>query len=319
MPRPASLSPEILSTFVTVIRFEGDATRAAEELKINQPSMSKRLAFLQHSGRMLRKPWLERIGKTWHLTEEGRRVFSAVEALVYRYKLLSESLDQEGPSLVVGCGAAIAVRFARETLKLFRETYPNESVRISQLSARERVEGVANGSLDLAVVRMSETEILEIAHRPLHTEPLWDDPIVLVSANPNFFMGDDRPSPKTIANLPLILPEPGAPVRVEFDRRCREAGLGDRFNIICEIGPWSTLIEYVLDGHGVGLLPRSALDPSLDLHVRPLPTKLAPFNRWLAISRKRFGEDDFDLSPAGVAFLESMRLVAKKLDSEQAK
>ena len=84
MPRPPSISPELMTTFVTVVRTEGDATRAAELLNINQPSMSKRLAFLQHAGRILRRPWLERVGKTWRLTEEGRRVLPAVEELVHR-------------------------------------------------------------------------------------------------------------------------------------------------------------------------------------------------------------------------------------------
>ena len=74
MPRPPTLSPELLQTFVTVAETGGDAARAAEVLEINQPSMSKRLARLQHSGRGLKKPWLERVGKTWRLTEEGERV-----------------------------------------------------------------------------------------------------------------------------------------------------------------------------------------------------------------------------------------------------
>src|SRR4051794_34311542 len=82
MPRPPSISPELMTTFVTVVKSDGDATRAAELLNINQPSMSKRLAFLQHAGRILRRPWLERVGKSWHLTEEGRRGPPAVEELV---------------------------------------------------------------------------------------------------------------------------------------------------------------------------------------------------------------------------------------------
>src|SRR4051794_15015419 len=49
MPRPVSLSPELLQTFVEVIRHDGDAVAAAKTLGINQPSMSKRLAQLQHA------------------------------------------------------------------------------------------------------------------------------------------------------------------------------------------------------------------------------------------------------------------------------
>ncbi len=317
MPRPASLSPELLSTFVTIIRTEGDATLAAEILRINQPSMSKRLAFLQHAGRILRKPWIERVGKTWIITEEGRRVLPAAEELVHRYKLLAENIDEERPAVVLGCGATLAGNFVRKTLAAFRKEHPAESVRVSQRPARERVEGVANGSLDLAAVRMAEGEIWDIAHRPLHIETLWEDPLVLVAKTDSLFGdGEEKPTPKAVARLPLLVPPQGQPLRIEFDRRCREAGLGDRLNIIAEVGPAATLLEYVKDGQGVGLLPRSALPDSHKLVVRPLPAKLSPMMKWQAISRTKAGNDDLDLAPIGHAFLEAMRTAAAGMSAD---
>jgi DNA-binding transcriptional LysR family regulator len=318
MPRPASLSPELLSTFVTIVRTDGDATTAADILNINQPSMSKRLAFLQHAGRVLRRPWIERVGKTWKITEEGRRVLPAAEELVHRYKLLAESIEEERPGIVFGTGASLAVRFVRKTVKTFHEMFPGETVRISQRPARERVEGVANGSLDLAGVRMTDADILEIAHRPLHIETLWDDPLLLVAASNEAFAetGEERPTPKSVGRMPLIVPVAGSPLRIEFDRRCREAGLGDRLNIVAEVGPWSTALEYVRDGFGVGLLPRSALPETHDLIARPLPGKLAPLTKWQVICRKRSGEDELDLSPLGHGFLKAMRAMAKSVKAD---
>ena len=318
MPRPASLSPELLSTFVTIVRTEGDATLAAEILNINQPSMSKRLAFLQHAGRVLRKPWIERVGKTWIITEEGRRVLPAAEELVHRYKLLAESIEEDRPGIIFGTGASLAVRFVRQTLKAFHAALPGVTVRVSQRGARERVEGVANGSLDLAVVRMNDPDILDIAHRPLHIETLWDDPLMLVASTAEPFKesGDERPTPKSVSKMPLIVPEPGSPLRNEFDRKCREAGVGDSLNIVAEVGPWPTALEYVRDGFGAGLLPRSALPDNHGLVVRPLPAKLSPLSKWQAIARKRAGEDELDLSDAGQGFLSAMRVVAKSMKSE---
>lgn len=318
MPRPASLSPELLSTFVTIVRTEGDATLAAEILNINQPSMSKRLAFLQHAGRVLRKPWIERVGKTWIITEEGRRVLPAAEELVHRYKLLAESIEEDRPGIIFGTGASLAVRFVRQTLKAFHVALPGVTVRVSQRGARERVEGVANGSLDLAVVRMNDPDILDIAHRPLHIETLWDDPLMLVASTAEPFKesGDERPTPKSVSKMPLIVPEPGSPLRNEFDRKCREAGVGDSLNIVAEVGPWPTALEYVRDGFGAGLLPRSALPDNHGLVVRPLPPKLSPLSKWQAIARKRAGEDELDLSDAGQGFLSAMRVVAKSMKSE---
>ncbi len=47
MPRPSRLSLELLETFVALSEHEGDATHAAEQLGVNQPSVSKRLAAIR--------------------------------------------------------------------------------------------------------------------------------------------------------------------------------------------------------------------------------------------------------------------------------
>ena len=70
MPRSVSLSFEILETLVVLICAGGDASAAMKGLGINQPSMSKRLKYLQHAGPLLDRPWLVR-QEAWALTDEG--------------------------------------------------------------------------------------------------------------------------------------------------------------------------------------------------------------------------------------------------------
>jgi DNA-binding transcriptional LysR family regulator len=317
MPRPPSISPELMTTFVTVVRTDGDATRAAEVLNINQPSMSKRLAFLQHAGRILRRPWLERVGKTWRLTEEGRRVLPAVEELVHRYKLLTEALEEERPAVLFGCGPGSAAGFVREAVRAFRSRHPEQTFRLSARPAVARVEGVGNGSLDIACVRLAPPDIHELARRPLFVDELFDDPLVLVAVpdTPWFEEFEEIPdkaiSPKNLTRFPLILPEPDCALRRDFDRRCRDAGVLDRLRVAVEVGPWSTSLAYVRDGIGVGAVPRSAAVMADGLTVRGLPPKLSPVNTIRVICRKKAGTDDLDLSEVGVDFLEALREAAK--------
>jgi DNA-binding transcriptional LysR family regulator len=323
MPRPPSISPELMTTFVTIVRTEGDATRAADQLNINQPSMSKRLAFLQHAGRILRKPWLERVGKNWRLTEEGRRILPAVEELVHRYRLLTESIEEERPVVVFGCGPGGAAGFVREAVRGFRKRNPDASFRVSARPATARVEGVANGSLDAATVRLPQQEILELARRPLYMEDLYEDPLVLVAV-PGVAGFDEFQAltertvqPKTLTKLPLVLPEPDARLRRDFDRRCRDAGIQDRLRVAIEVGPWSTAMSYVRDGTGIGVVPRSATAGASGLVVKPLPPKLVPTNTVRVICRKRPGTDDLDLSEGAVEFLEALREAARGMNSKQ--
>lgn len=316
MPRPPSISPELMTTFVTVVRTEGDATKAAETLDINQPSMSKRLAFLQHAGRILRRPWLERVGKTWRLTEEGRRVLPAVEELVHRYRLLTEAIEEERPTVVFGTGPSGAGGYVRAAVRAFRARRPGDTFRVTARPAVGRVDGVANGSLDLACVRLPEQEVLERARRPLFVEDLFDDPLVLVAVpdGPAFAefqaLADKSLPPKALTRFPLILPEPDAGLRRDFDRRCRDAGVLDRLKVAVEVGPWATALGYVRDGVGIGLVARSATIGQAGLTVKPLPPKLSPPNTVRVICRKKAGTDDLDLSEGALEFLDALRQAA---------
>jgi len=310
-----------MMTFVTVIRTEGDAVRAAEILQINQPSMSKRLAFLQHAGRILRKPWLERVGKSWRLTPEGRRVLPAVEELVHRYRLLTESIEESRPDVVFGTGASGAAGFVREAIRLYRSRRSKGTFRISTLPAIARVEGVANGSLDLACVRLEAHEVLDLAHRPLFVEELYNDPLVLIAV-PNVEGFEDFQAitekgvtPKSLARFPLVLPEANSGLRRDFDRCCREAGVIDRLNVVVEVGPFTSALAYVRDGVGAGIVPRSATMGQSGLSVKPLPPKLSPPSTVRVLCRKKAGTDDLDLAEGALEFLQALRDAAREFDS----
>jgi DNA-binding transcriptional LysR family regulator len=128
VPRPAQLSIDLLETFVALIRNDGDTTKAARILDINQPSLSKRLAFLQHSGKVLQRPWLKRSGKTWELSAEGSRVLPAVRELLDRYQILTDFTNAPRPEPVglrFACGqtsGAFLVRRAMANLGGFTPT-----------------------------------------------------------------------------------------------------------------------------------------------------------------------------------------------------
>ena len=122
MPRSVTLSFELLETLVVLIRAGGEASAAMKELGINQPSLSKRLKHLQHAGAAAERPWLVRNGKTWELTDEGRRVWPAVTELVDRYDNLETFIEGEhaGTTAVrFACGQLMAAGIVREALGLY--------------------------------------------------------------------------------------------------------------------------------------------------------------------------------------------------------
>ena len=318
MPRPPSLSYELLQTFVSVIANDGDAVAAANALGINQPSMSKRLAVLQRRGPVLRDAWLERTGKKWRLTGEGARVWSTVEDVVRRYENLRAFAVAAPPAgLAVACGqdavAGIVLAAARE----FRRARPDCAFRISTPSGQARIEGVAAGNYDLALVTHAPARIAEIARRELHVEDLYEDPLVLASAPSASFaavfakLPDSGVTAKALASLPLVLPEPGTGLRQPLDDRLRE--LGHAAAPVVEGGGWPALLEYVKDGFGVGLLPRSVVSRDRTLMQKSPQAKIVPANVIRLICRYRLrSTSDLDLTEDAADFRVALSAEAKR-------
>jgi DNA-binding transcriptional LysR family regulator len=312
MPRSVSLSFELLQTFVSLIRHEGEAAAVMRELALEQPTLSKRLKYLQHAGPLLDRPWLVREGKTWRLTAEGRKVWPAVEELVDRYQNLRAFVEDGGKPagaapVHFACGQQMAGGLVRRALHEFRQKHPDARLRISTLRGRARIEGVSNGSLDLAIVTHDEPSILEIARRPLHIEPLVTYGLALVSASGTKWESKLRSLPKAgvppeaLCSFPLILPEPDAGVREGLDEVLRSRGLLNKLDIALEIGGWATILTYVREGFGIGVISEVALEGTKGLTIRPLDrTAFSPIEAKL-ISRRLAGSgDELDLSESGL-------------------
>jgi DNA-binding transcriptional LysR family regulator len=322
MPRTVSLSFELLETLVVLIRAGGEASAAMKELGINQPSLSKRLKYLQHAGTLLDRPWLVRNGKTWELTDQGRQVWPAVAELVDRYDNLERFLDGHrsiASSARFSCGQLMAAGLVRDALRLFQREHPQARLRISTLRGRARIEGVSNGSLDLAIVSHDEPSITEIARRPLHVEPLVSHGLALVCAQDSPWIRAVRGSPRdgarawALAEFPLIVPEPDAGIRKEIDEALRREGLLNSVNIVLELGGWATILAYVRDGFGVGVVSEGAVRETKGLAIRLLDPEVFPRVATKLICRRLAGSiDALDLTKQGLAWRDVLLRVARR-------
>lgn len=322
VPRPTHLSLELLRTFLSLVRSDGDAVEAAKRLGVNQPSMSKRLRFLQHAGSVLSRPWLVRDGKTWRLTTEGQKVLPAVVEIVGRYEQLTGFITEpapQRPQVRFSCGQNSVAGFVRQAIHLFHREHPKVRVRIATMPGSTRIEGVANGSLDLATVTHDANAILEIARRPLFVETIASDRLALVCAEDTPWSKLLRQLPaaaatlKDLTHFPLILPEPAAGIRKGLDQALRQQGLFGKLDIVLEIGGWNAILTYVRDGLGVGLVSEAALPGNGKLIARYLDAdSFTPIAIKLICRRALTTGEELDLSPEGLAFRTTLRQAAHK-------
>jgi DNA-binding transcriptional LysR family regulator len=324
MPRSVTLSFELLETVVALVRGGGEASAALKSLNINQPTLSKRLKYLQHSGPLLERPWVERRGRTWKLTEEGKRVWPAVLELVEGHENLQAFLRGAGgpledPMVRFACGQTMVAGLVREALREFRKTDHPTPLRISTMRGRARIEGVSNGSLDLAIVTHSEPAIQEIARRSLHVEPLVRHGLLLACATDSPWsravhdLSGDIVPVDAIWRFPLIVPEPDAGIRKSFDEALRRRGVLTRLNIALEIGGWGAILAYVRDGLGVGIVSQASIADAEGLILRPLDPEFFPPIGAKLIARRLAGSgESLDLSEPAKAWRAVLYQVARR-------
>jgi DNA-binding transcriptional LysR family regulator len=285
MPRKAGLNVELLETFVRLLENDGDAALTARQLGLNQPSMSKRMAMLQRSGRV-RRSWLQRQGKTWYATEEGQRLLPAVREIVRRYRRLLTFVNAQeiaAPEVSFACGQRAATDFALEAVRRFRAEHPDITLRLSTLRGDARILGVASGQLDLATVTADEAHIRELARRPMHIETLFEEPLMLACARRSDWtaaveaLPDGQVRADHLARLPLILPDPDSGVRRQLEPVVAGGKQRKPVNVVLEVGGWSALLAYVAEGMGVGVAIESACrEAPGKLVLRRLDRKVFP-------------------------------------------
>lgn len=322
---------ELMQTFVKIVDHEGDATAAAQELGISQPSISRRLAALREIvGDSEDRPWLILKGKRWLLTPGGERVRGVIADLVRKYaqveQFIAESQKSAKLSVSIACGQTAASGFVRLAIEQLAEKNSDIRFQLSTPRGKSRIEGVAGGQFDLAIVTDDEATIRDVAGIDLHIERLQSDRFV-VAANPTSksawakvweSLPVRRPlTAKDLIDLPMILPEPDASRRQQFDSWFKRS-TDKTPNVAFEVGGWQNLLRFAQSGMGVGFATESAVQsmepfqlgrqghkPSLAM--RMLDEADFPPDQIRLIARKRQGHNTPDLSASAKTLFDLLR------------
>lgn len=317
MSRPEHLPLELLETFVAIADMDGDATAAADQMDLSQPTISKRLAALRRATTDPDdKPWLLLKGKRWLVTPEGQRVRGVVSDLLQRYRQMERFVTGDGAGRLVvsiACGQQAASGFLLRAIEGFLGEQPECRVRLSTPRGKARIEGVAGGQFDLAIVTDSPATIRQIARVDLYIQTLFDDRLVL-AANPSVkscwgkqwrALPTSRPvEANEIVGLPLILPEPDATRRKQFDEWMHRA-TGQPVDAVLETGGWQNILGFAARGLGIGLATQGAVQSFVNGHAKLAFRLLSEqdFDSTVVrlIARKAHGKDEPGLTRAANA------------------
>ncbi|HET6780606.1 MAG TPA: selenium metabolism-associated LysR family transcriptional regulator [bacterium] len=244
-----------LRIFYTVARL-GSFSRAAEELRISQPSVSIQVADLERS---LRVDLFEQLGKRIYLTDAGRvledyarRILNLVEEA---NSALAEVAGEFRGRLTIGASTTPGTYVLPRVIGAFQEKYPNVTVTLDIANTRRIQERILRNELDLGIVGW------EVSSHNLEVLPLLEDELVLVVPPGHQLAQAETVQAKVLRDQRVIMRERGSGTREAAEAALREAGVV--LSPAMELGSNEAIKEAVAAGLGVTILSTLAVAPEV--------------------------------------------------------
>jgi len=266
-----------LQYFRTVARWE-HMTRAAHELRIAQPALSKTIARLEeHVG----VPLFDRQGGRIRLNAFGKTFLEKVEAALH---LLEEAKQEvaELAGLEQGSIRLATSTLSRlsEPLRKFIAVHPNVNMQITHASSVEEMEEwIESGEIDIGFTVMP-IEKKGIAQAKVLKEDLY---LVVprkhrLAALPAVRLGD-------AADEPFIGYKDGFIFQLANDVLFRQAGISPKF--VCQVDEPAAVLSLVRAGLGVAVFGcHNDEDP--ELVFLPIEVPVCQREFWLVWPEKRY-------------------------------
>jgi len=236
-----------LQYFRVVARVE-QMTRAAEELSITQPSLSKTIGRLEAE---LRVPLFDRQGRQIRLNRFGQAFLAHVDrALRGLDEGRREVRDLAGLERGEVRLAAPALQWLPDLMRGFLTAHPAVHVQLFQRSTREMQRQLDAGDIDLyfSSIRADQAGL---QWRPLRTED-----ILLVVPPRHRLVGRGSVPLREVAGEAAVIGKAGDEVRNQMDIYCRQAGFA--LHVVCEADEPAAIRDFVAAGLGVAFIPVGA-------------------------------------------------------------
>lgn len=261
-----------LRYFQVVARLE-HVSRAAEELRVAQPSVSRTIARLESE---LGVPLFDRRGRQIRLNPFGvaflRRTDRILGELDDARREIADAAGLEEGSFSV---AAETLATLTAVLPEFLGRYPRVQVRLNQANAVAMVEQLMNHEVDfcLASQRLDAPELI--------TTTLMREQVVLAVPVGHQLAQQDHVTVPELDGIPFVTTRKGYWPRTLADRLFDDVGLSP--NVVCEGDEPGATAFLISAGLGVGLVPRMSMGASELAPVEWLPVHGVDCTRTLSL------------------------------------
>jgi len=271
---------ELYRIFYTVANHK-NITKAAEELNISQPAISKSIKNLEEQ---LGGQLFVRTKRGVILTEEGKEFYNyikqAMEYISSAENKFTELINLETGCIKIGISTTLTKEFLLPYLEKFHELYPKIDIGIVTNISSELFIKLRNGLIDIIILNLTEMnygEDIEI------TKCRKINDCFVVGKN---FYEVNEISIKDLNKYPLILQSKGSNTREFLDDFCKDHGVILKPNI--ELASYSLVVEFSKIGLGIGYVTKDYIKKELqnnELRILNIKEKIPHRYIGIAISK----------------------------------
>ena len=268
-------------------------SRAAEELHLSQPAVSMQVRGIET---ILGMRLTEQLGKKIFLTEAGREVLHASQAITARLDDLQANLAQlrsiDSGQLNLAATSTVNV-VATDILARFRGRHPGVSVHLDVSNRAAVLDQLVGNRIDLAIMGQVPDGL------GLEAIRFMDNPLVVIAPPDHPLVGQKNISMTSLATESFLVREAGSGTRGAMERFFAARGLEIRSSM--EMSSNEAIKQAVQAGLGLGILSLQTLEMELALkRLAVLDVEGFPIMRhWYIVHRT-----DKRLSPVAQAFKE---------------
>jgi DNA-binding transcriptional LysR family regulator len=289
-----------LRVFLKVAEYE-HITRAAQELVLSQPAVTKIIQNLEHEIGM---ELVERQGRRIALTYAGRILYAHARRLFALEREMEDALanlrDADAGEITLAANTTTGVYLLPSIVARFRRRYPHVRLHVTILNSSEIVEAILNWALDFGLVEGDPA----LLPPELRVEVFAYDELILVVGPDHRWRGVETLEPEALRSGELLLREQGSGIREVIEHALLQHHI--KVEPLLVLPDNEAIKQMVINGVGAAILSARAVHRELaagDL-VR-IPIMGVEMRAQISLARRV----DKQLSRAAQAFCDLLRSV----------
>ncbi len=243
------LNSKLLEYFLRVAEL-GSINKAAVDLRISQPALSRNISLLEHE---MRTALFHRSRSGVSLTEPGKLLYENARPLLRQFTTLKEQVGElaEG-AVAIGLPPSWRNIVSIQLAEVLLSDHPDIKVRINETVSHALREQLSNGLLDICIAPADST-----ASDSYRQTRLVSDPMVLVGGPETQLSDKDAVPLASLNGLPIIIPSRPNVMRAKIEHEMAILGLD--LNVAIETDTLNLCLDLASRGDGYTVVPRCAL------------------------------------------------------------